>query len=101
MGRISKAEMTPKNPVAWAEGATAARAARENVAVQLQELLLDADLTGSPDYVARRVNEYAAACRSGDFDAQRAALMELSVAAGATAAAIDLGHPQRNLAVAA
>ena len=101
MARISRAEMTEKNPSEWQEGATAARAARENVAVQLQDLILDADLTGSPDFVARRVREYAAAKATGDTSVQRAALMELATAAATTAAGLDLASSTRQLSVAA
>lgn len=92
--RISKADMKPKDPIAWQEGATTARATRRNVAEQVSELILDADLTGSRDFVARRVSGYAAAVASGDPAAERAALMELSTAAACTAAAIDLAHPK-------
>lgn len=82
--------MGPKDPAAWEAGARKAREARAAVATQLSDLISSADLTGSPDYVARRLREYATAVRTGDAESERAALMELSVAAAATAASIDL-----------
>jgi hypothetical protein len=91
--RISKAEMTEKNPLTWVEGSRKAKKARKNVADQIATLIEVADLTGSQDLVSRRVREYADALRAGDPADQRAALMELAVAAGSTAAAIDLTHP--------
>jgi hypothetical protein len=90
MARVSKAQMTEKDPGEWVAGAAAARRARTSVAAQVSELISSADLTGSPDYVARRLREYATAVRAGDAESERAALMELSVAAAATAASIDL-----------
>lgn len=91
--RISRAQMTVKNPAEWVEGSARATRARRRVAGQVKKLIEDGALTGSQDYVARRVSEYAAAIKSGDPSAQRAALMDLATAAGATAAAIDLQRP--------
>lgn len=93
MARISKAEMKEKDPIAWAAGSKKARVARRNVASQLDQLINDADLTGSRDLVARRVAEVAAAARAGDPISERAALMELATAAACTAASIDLEQP--------
>lgn len=90
MARVSKAQMTEKDPGEWVAGAAAARKAREAVATQVVELIGSADLTGSRDYVARRIHEYADAVRDGDPEGERAALMELAVASAATAAGIDL-----------
>ena len=93
MGRVSNAEMTEKNPTAWVEGQKAGRAARGTVATQLTELIESSDLTGSPDLVARRVRSYSKAVKSGDLSAQRAALMDLAVAAATTVAGIDVRSP--------
>jgi hypothetical protein len=90
MARVSKSEMTRKNPAEWVRGTKAAREARANVAIQIQDLILDADLSGSSHFVARRVRQYSEAVKAGDPSAQRAALMELSVAAATTAASMDL-----------
>lgn len=92
MARVSAANMTSKDPTEWVAGARVARAARQRVAAQLSELIIDADLTGSPEFVARRLTEYAQAIRHGDVAGQRAALMELAVAAATTAAGLD-GFP--------
>lgn len=86
--------MKVKDPLAWQEGATSARACRKNVAAQVTASIIDADLTGSKDFVAKRVAQYARACTSADPAAERAALMELSTAAACTAAAIDMAHPK-------
>lgn len=93
MARVSSAQMTDKNPLEWVEGATRARAARENVAAQVTDLIRSADLTGSPDFVVLRIRNYSEAQKAGDRAAERAALMEMAVAAAATAAAIDLTLP--------
>jgi hypothetical protein len=93
MARVSKADMTEKNPAEWVAGAKAARAARKNVSDQLTKLIESADLTGSRPLVARRIRELAGAQRSGDVAAERAALMELAVAASTSAADIDVRHP--------
>lgn len=89
MARVSAANMTKKDPTEWVTGAKVARAARKRVAAQLTDLITAADLTGSPELVARRITDYVAAIREGDLPAQRAALMELSVAAATTAAGLD------------
>lgn len=89
MARVSAANMTKKDPTEWVAGARVARAARKRVASQLSDLIIDADLTGSPEFVARRVAEYAEAIRHHDDSGQRAALMELAVAAATTAAGLD------------
>jgi hypothetical protein len=93
MARVSAANMTKKDPTEWVVGARAARAARTRVASQLTELISTADLTGSPEFVARRIADYAESIRHGDPSAQRAALMEVAVAAATTAAALDVRYP--------
>lgn len=89
MARVSAANMTKKDPTEWVAGAKIARAARKRVASQLTDLITAADLTGSPELVARRVADYAEAIRHGDAAGQRAALMELAVASATTAASLD------------
>jgi hypothetical protein len=92
MARISRAQMTEKNPTEWVEGSEKARRARRNVSRQLDKLIVEGAITGSPEYVAKRVRSYGDALSNGDLTSQRAALMELAVAAAATAASIDLGN---------
>lgn len=89
MARVSAANMTSKDPTEWVAGAKVARAARKRVAAQLSDLITTADLGGSPEFVARRVAEYAESIRHADAAGQRAALMELAVAAATTAAGLD------------
>lgn len=93
MARVSGANMTAKDPTEWVAGEKAARKARRAITSQFADLLTSADLTGSRELVARRVADYAEAARHGDPATERAALMELAVVAGATAAGIDLRHP--------
>lgn len=90
---VSKSQMGEKNPVEYQEGAKRARAARAHVAEQLGHLIESSDLTGSHPLVARRVQGYADAMRSGDGPVIRSALMDLGTAIGATVAAIDLNTP--------
>jgi hypothetical protein len=90
--------MKEKDPIAWAAGSKKARQARRNVASQLDQLITEADLTGSRDLVARRITEVAAAARAGDSLSERAALMELATAAACTAASIDLEQPVQRAA---
>lgn len=90
MARVSSADMTEKDPQAWVEGTRSARKARANVIAQLGDLIQGADLTGSPDLVVRRIRGYAEARQSREPETERAALMELAVAAAATAAGLDI-----------
>ena len=90
---VSKADMGEKNPVEYQQGARRAREARSHVAQQLGSLIETADLTGSHDFVARRVRSYVDALREGDVVVIRSALMDLGAAVGATVADLDLNAP--------
>jgi hypothetical protein len=98
MAGISRSTMTKKNAGDWVEGTERADRARAHVAAQLNKLILEGSITGSPEYVAKRVRSYSDAVRHGDESSQRAALMELAVAAAAGAAALDLGAGSRTVA---
>lgn len=91
----TKSHRVPRDePQEWKERSEAARAARLNVGSQFTALLVEADITGSPALIAKRVRGVLEAERSADLTMMRAAAMELAVAAGVYAAGIDLAHDE-------
>jgi hypothetical protein len=88
-----KSHRVPRDePQEWKERSEDARKARLNVGQQFTDLLVEADITGSSQLIAKRVREMVEAEGSGDRTMMRAAAMELAVAAGVYAAGIDLDH---------
>lgn len=83
----------------WAAGDARARAQREatagevaeRVAAQARELLIEGDVMGGRDLFLGRLRTLLEAERSGDREALRAAVMDVSVAAASWAAALDFG----------
>lgn len=93
MARAPKSQRVPRDePQEWKENTERARAARAHVGDQLAEALLEADITGSPSLIAKRVRGMLEAEQTGDTTLARAATMELAIAAGVYAAGIDLLH---------
>lgn len=83
--------MTQSNePKDWKVGTAAAREARAVVAEQLAELILERDMTGGRDHFAQRLRELLEAERRGEPEVQRAAAMELAVAAAGWVVSLDL-----------
>lgn len=95
---ISRADLGEKHAVEYQEGARKAREARAHVATQLGELINKSDITGSHAFVAKRIQGYSAALKSGDLLIIRSALMELGAAVGVTAVSIDLATTAQNVA---
>jgi hypothetical protein len=94
VARVSRAKPSERGePEEWKRGARAARAIRQNVARQVSEHIIEADLTGSREYVAMRVRTFAEAERNGDPYVLRAALMDLCGASAAYLVAVDLRLP--------
>jgi hypothetical protein len=91
----TKAKTADREPEEWARGTEEAADARTNVAEQFTELLADLDRPGSRAHTAARLTLVAEAERSGDPVALRAAVMELSVAAGSWVLALDLARRGR------
>ena len=95
MARVSKAKPSERGePEEWKRGARKARDARHNVARQIAEHIVEADLTGSREFVALRVRTFAQAEATGDLHVIRAALMDLAGAAGAYLVQVDLQLPE-------
>lgn len=69
----------------------ASAAARANVAAQLTDLLMTAELSGSRDLVAHRLQAVMEAERSDDRAVKRHARMELTLACALWTAAGDTG----------
>lgn len=69
--------------------------ARQKAAKQIAEMILDEDVAGGRERLARSVRGVAEAAASGDMLVTRAALMELVASAAAWVVAIDLrpGNP--------
>lgn len=86
---VSRADSSQGEPADFQLGAQEGREAREAVAAAI----LGNDLTGSPEYVSRRVRDVVEAERSKDPMVRYAAAIELSAAAAAYAAAIRLEAP--------
>lgn len=79
-----------REPEGWKDGSRRARAARQNAGRQIAESLVAADITGSREFLARRLRNVAEAEREGDDFVKRGAYLDLAVAAGAMVAAIDV-----------
>ena len=90
---ISRSNLGTRYAAASIEGTRQARELRQNVADQLHEVIVETELTGSTDYVARRLREVADAERSGDDVTRRAAYLELSAAAAAMCVQIEMESP--------
>lgn len=94
MARVSRAKPSKQGePEEYKVNAKRARAAREDAGDQVRWAISHADLTGSPEYVARRVREWLEAEREGDPFVTRAALLEIAAAAGAYIVHLDLTAP--------
>lgn len=87
---MARALGSSREPDEWQQATAQARAARMKVGQQLSELLAMADVTGSRDVIEVRARQLGAELRRGDIVLIRAASIELGVASGAFAAAIDL-----------
>lgn len=88
--RVRSQKVPRDEPQEWKDRSQEAREARLNVGQQFTDLLVEADMTGSTQLIAKRVRELVQAEKSGDEDVTRAASMELAVAAGLYAAGMDL-----------
>lgn len=91
---MARTKPSAGEPVEWQEGTEAARAARALVAQQFTELLLERDMTGGRENVGFRLRQLGEAEKTQDLIVVRAAVMEVCVAAGSWASAIDLGQRQ-------
>lgn len=69
-----------------------AAVARQNVAHQLYEMVTEANMTGSPSEVVRRLREAGEAQGTGDPDLVRAAAMEVAAAAALWVVELDLAR---------
>lgn len=81
-----------REPEEWRAASERARVVRSNVAQQVSELIVMADMTGSFDLVRDRVAQVGQARATGDPDVLRAAAMECSVAFGLLAVELDLAR---------
>lgn len=90
---VSKASPASGEPEEWAYGAKLARFARGRTAERLSEMIVDTDLTGSKDYVRRRLATLIEAERTGDPLVIHEASMELAAASAAYAVALQLRTP--------
>lgn len=88
--RVRSQKVPRDEPQEWKDRSQSAREARLNVGQQFTDLLVEADITGSPQLIAKRVRGLVEAEGSGDVTVMRAAAMELAVAAGVYAAGMDL-----------
>lgn len=89
--RSERLSATSRDREEWATKTEAARAARAVVAEQVAAQIVEADIMGGRGRVAMALRAVAAAEQQQDGDALRAAWMDVASAAGATAAALDLG----------
>jgi hypothetical protein len=78
--------------VEYRENDARAREARSRVVAQIGGEVIDSQLTGSSDYLARRIKGVIAAQRSGSLHATRSALIEVAAAAASWAASLDIHH---------
>lgn len=93
MARISKSDPGERSSIEAKVGVRMARLIRKRVGAQVEELIVDTELTGSPDYIRRRLKELVMAEKDGDDLVRRAAAMELAAAAAAYAVEIELRSP--------
>lgn len=88
--RAERMVSTSRDREEWAQNTEAARAARANVADQVSELIVTADIMGGRTRVAMALRAVAMAEQRQDSDALRAAWMDVAAAAGGAAAALDV-----------
>lgn len=87
---VSRAETGRSEPEEWQLNVKMARLARRQTADRVGEMIVADDLTGSSEYLAKRLRRLAEAQKTGDPLLIHDALMELSAAAAAGAVDLQL-----------